>query len=839
MERDQEPSGSPEQGQCGKASAKPRSPEPMEGDLSSKWMMWIGGVALALGGAFLVKYSIDAGLLHPAFRVSIGAAVGLTLIIFGDWVRRKQAVVSWLKDRPSYVPGAVAAGGLFTLFASVYSAYALYELIPAGFTFAILALVSFGASWLARLHGKYFAYIGLIAGMAIPLMVSAKVPSAWGLFPYLTAIIAASLWGARQHKWIDVTISSLAIASAWVVSWIISNWHAGDILPVGLFVLALGGINQWMLRGASEERTSDNRLSGLLPSHPISWMSDAIMILCSVLLVGMVRLEHYSLTSLVLTGVGISGLLYAALPQKKRMVRSAEYDTGLLIGLLGSLFLLATWHLPSLVDLTGFMGTTAANALAHAPIQAPGFEIFLIVSVALAALIGTAAYSRLSTFFRKGLWATIGAGYPLAILLIDYWRMDGHSNNVPFAAIAVGIAALFGIAAEQLNRKSGGDWKVPLAAYAAGATGALSLALAILLKDAWLSFAFALEVVALGFIWKKTDVRGLRILALGLAIIVLVRLFLNAAVFDYGGDGAMPIVNWLWYGYGVTAALFAYASRLFNKGDAGDRLIAVLKAGSAMLAIAFTTLEIRALVSDGNNILGNPTSIEAALQTINWTAAGVILYWRENEDGIEMFGLLRKVMTAVSLFGLLVAGGMFNNIFFEKLDVGEWPILNLQLLQFLVPALLYALKARMADAVGHKDNMALYGLIALTASFAWLTLEVRHFFYPSGGPGPVSDWEWYAYSAAWLLYAVVLMLIGMRLDERKLRMAGVGLLGLVVVKVFVFDMNHLEGIARALSFMGLGVVLIGTGYLYQYFRHQQIERRKEPELDQSNQFSLN
>ena len=38
---------------------------------------------------------------------------------------------------------------------------------------------------------------------------------------------------------------------------------------------------------------------------------------------------------------------------------------------------------------------------------------------------------------------------------------------------------------------------------------------------------------------------------------------------------------------------------------------------------------------------------------------------------------------------------------------------------------------------------------------------------------------------------------------------------LTVAKVFLLDMSDLTGIYRALSFIGLGVVLIGIGLLYQ------------------------
>jgi uncharacterized membrane protein len=38
---------------------------------------------------------------------------------------------------------------------------------------------------------------------------------------------------------------------------------------------------------------------------------------------------------------------------------------------------------------------------------------------------------------------------------------------------------------------------------------------------------------------------------------------------------------------------------------------------------------------------------------------------------------------------------------------------------------------------------------------------------------------------------------------------------LTVLKVFLIDMSNLTGIYRALSFLGLGAVLIGIGWLYQ------------------------
>ena len=105
----------------------------------------------------------------------------------------------------------------------------------------------------------------------------------------------------------------------------------------------------------------------------------------------------------------------------------------------------------------------------------------------------------------------------------------------------------------------------------------------------------------------------------------------------------------------------------------------------------------------------------------------------------------------------------------------------------------------------------------------WLTLEIRHAFqgeFLNGGH--TGDAEWYAYSAAWLVFAGIGLAAGLaRRDEwlRRVSLAGVGL---VVAKVFLSDMAELEGVLRALSFLGLGAVLIGIGYAYRRLRPLQV-----------------
>jgi uncharacterized membrane protein len=91
----------------------------------------------------------------------------------------------------------------------------------------------------------------------------------------------------------------------------------------------------------------------------------------------------------------------------------------------------------------------------------------------------------------------------------------------------------------------------------------------------------------------------------------------------------------------------------------------------------------------------------------------------------------------------------------------------------------------------------------------------------------MSEPENYAYSAVTLLFGVLLLAIGFRLGSRPTRLASAAFVILAVLKVFLFDLSELEGLLRALSFIGLGAVLIGIGLAYQRLLFD--KRPTEPE----------
>src|SRR5690606_6855710 len=112
---------------------------------------------------------------------------------------------------------------------------------------------------------------------------------------------------------------------------------------------------------------------------------------------------------------------------------------------------------------------------------------------------------------------------------------------------------------------------------------------------------------------------------------------------------------------------------------------------------------------------------------------------------------------------------------------------------------------------------AMLALTAALLAFVYATLSVRRLFKGEhiGLWSGLDQLETYSYSALWLLLGVGVLAVGVRIGSQVLRIASAALIAAAVLKVFLFDMSELEGVLRALSFIGLGAVLIGIGLFYQ------------------------
>ncbi|WP_162935893.1 DUF2339 domain-containing protein, partial [Agrobacterium deltaense] len=228
------------------AASAPATKESFESLLGARWAVWAGGLALALGGIFLVKYSIESGLLSPAVRLSLAAIFGLVLGLAGEAVRRKAVPGIAATYSNAMIPGVLTAAGALTLFGVVYAAYGIYGYIGPGIAFGLLGLVAFATIGLSLLHGQALAGLGLLGSMLTPALISTETPNIWALFVFLTISWLATAAAARRQGWTVVPSLANAGLGLWALGYIgFSETISAEPPTLALLVMLAGTIFLW------------------------------------------------------------------------------------------------------------------------------------------------------------------------------------------------------------------------------------------------------------------------------------------------------------------------------------------------------------------------------------------------------------------------------------------------------------------------------------------------------------------------------------------------------------------------------------------------------------------
>ncbi len=76
------------------------------------------------------------------------------------------------------------------------------------------------------------------------------------------------------------------------------------------------------------------------------------------------------------------------------------------------------------------------------------------------------------------------------------------------------------------------------------------------------------------------------------------------------------------------------------------------------------------------------------------------------------------------------------------------------------------------------------------------------------------------WSVAWGVYSLGLIGWGFRREAKSLRLTGIGLFGVVLGKLLLFDLRGLSAGGKIVVFLSVGVLLLLTSFLYQKFRKE-------------------
>lgn len=746
--------------------------------LKGNGIFWLGGLVLAIGGVFLAKYSIEAGLLPPSVRVILGAIFGVTLVATAETLNRFKEK---FKINTPYIPAALASGGVITCFAMALVSFDFYHFITPNLAFILLALISLVATYLALRFGPVLAGIGIIGSYTVPALVSTGSNNVMALLLYVSFVSLSAVWVAEYVKQKWVWWLSFAGHFIWFVGAIVMGGKSDFAVItlftfVSLYLYVLASILGWKLNLGLRVALSVKEL--LMPRK------EQLVILLSLCLFALFLRIYPEFIHLIWAAlfIGVLALVVS--------YRHSALDTWPFLALA---FVLCAFSLmPDSVDFANnlfpFNGKYLFVQLAV--VTGSGFSLFMIKRFA-----DRVAYLLLLVLT------------PLSLFGISYITSPSAAENFlypvwTFEMLLIGAAASYGAMKSQIA--------IQQVTFLVLANSMLTLCFTMLLSASTLTLAIAAQVASMSYLSWKFKVKIPDWLYKVALLVVVTRLTLSPWLADYKDESIFGM-HWTLVIYPVVLGIIWFSSK-FNLSKILNRWF--MGVFIHLIALLITTETSYILVGDYPDFF-DLSYKEAVLLSLNWLILSVVYMWRSkltssSKKVYQIAGI--ALLLGFALIHLDIS--VVNNPFVDNRFVGLG-FFNWLWLHWLIPAVLFYLY------IGFKLSREKYqnAIFAVIALFGLLFVngEIRNLFnngYIFWGT-PLKQAELYTYSIVWLIISTTAIFSAQHFNNRHLTNVGFMGLSLVILKAFVIDMSHLEGLLRALSFIGLGICLVGIGWLFQ------------------------
>jgi uncharacterized membrane protein len=745
-----------------------------------------------------VQYSIEAGLLGPGVRIFLAGLFATALVAAGEWTRRREFSLGLANVPTAHIPSILTAAGTTVAFATIYAAYALYGFLSPAAAFVLLAIVALATLAAALLHGPWLAALGQVGAFVAPMLVSTPEPNYWALYLYLAIVTAASFALARARLWRWLAITAVAFSVLWAFPGIVDIRFAETSAVAVYLLIGFALVATMLISGLLYGPESDGRIDAVSSGALAAYLfAAAILVLAR-------GHDALALTTFTLLMVGTIAIAW----RTEAAVAVVPFAGALAALVIADWAIAFQWH-----TLVAPGGPTAG--LVPEP-QRALYTPQLVLGFAYAALFGAAA------FFAQGrsqraeppiIWAATGVVTSLAILIALYFRIYGFDRSLPFAALALFYAAIFAVATEMLTRREPRPGLPSAAAiFATGSIAALALTLTFALEKGWLTVALALMVPGTAWVEQQRPLPWLRKLCAILVAIVLLRIAAEPRIVVE--PDATPIFNWILYGYGLPALAFWVAGWLLRR-RADDAPARTVDAGAIVLTALCGALEIRHFIHSGDIYWRSANLAEISLQVIGALAMAIGLERLRARTNSIVHDIAAMIFAALAVCGAVVELLMIHNPWLNGTNVGGL-FINLNLLGYAIPAALFATLGLITRPTRPESYRTGAAIMSVVMALTYLSFQVARFYQgPRLSIGPVSGAEGYTYSAVWLAFGVVLLLAGIALRSQPVRLCSAAVIALTIGKVFLLDMAGLTGLWRALSFIGLGLVLVGIAMVYQ------------------------
>lgn len=313
-----------------------------------------------------------------------------------------------------------------------------------------------------------------------------------------------------------------------------------------------------------------------------------------------------------------------------------------------------------------------------------------------------------------------------------------------------------------------------------------------------------------------------------LASVPAILAFVNAGVYFLQAFAMIQEVDktyMAWFALGL-AGVYIFLSRQIRSRKISAGTAQILHYLHLAVALGFITIAI-------------PIRLDAHWITIGWfVEAGVLLFVADR--------IQSEVLNAFALAALAL--GVVRLLLIDNFSTTQL-IFNLRMMTYAVAVAVlgatawYASKrtddAARAVAAGAVIALNLLALIALSHEVADYYSRQMAAIHSTYSPryraylGANSDWRRiqierdFTYSALWMAYGAMLMVIGFVRRSAFVRWQALVLIAVTIGKVFIVDVSELDRGYRIVSFIVLGVLLLAISFVYQRDWLQLAHKKKE------------
>ena len=727
-----------------------------EAFMGVKLFAWLGGLALFLGVVFLVKYSFENNLITPLARVAIGGTVAVGLIALGWWLAR---------GRYRATAQSLGATGMVILYADLFAAHSFYGLISLTTAFFAMSAVTLFSFFLAvNLGAQVIVILGLLGGFLTPILLPSGSDNAPALFLYIALLDLGVVAVALRQRWQYLLLLAAIGTALTQLGWAFDYFEASTggrafwiFLGFDALFLAV-----FFFRGGATPpghwATAAAALIGFLALGFPFWISTEP------------PLARHPLFFFSFVFLADAGLL--ALPVLGRAHRGIAVGAGAV-----TFALVAEW-----IALFGHWRSLDAA----------------LAAIVIFALLHAATTP--ASAWRPGLLPFTATGMitPFILLIILIERVE-LSNPTPIFLVALALSGI-SLAAAIVRRA---DW---LAGSALLGAGLLELTWQSQRFDpaeaiptlAWYGF-FLILFVAFPFCSaRKEKSSAWAISAIAQALQFWLFYCAIAVAFPNDRMGLLPAAFVVPAAIGVIALLKLYRA----EPATGDARLA-WQGGAFLLFVSLIF----------------PLQFDREWITLGWAVEGVallVLFRVLPHRGLRMMAVL---LLGAAFLRLALNPAIFD--YHKRTGIRIW---NWHLYAYGITSVCLLAGARLFGrpqaTIAERAGPPLLGSLGVILSFLLLNLEIADYF----SIGPTLTFSFtgnfardMTYSIAWALFALGLIVVGMRIRQRAARYAGVALIGVTLLKLFLHDLSDLNELYRIGAFVSVALILIAASFIYQRF----------------------